>query len=45
MLKKPPGQPNADEQEYKGQTRKLTIDCATPVEDRVLDPASLEKFL
>ena len=29
----------------KSQTVKFTIDCAAPVEDRVLDVASFEKFL
>lgn len=29
----------------KKQTLKYVIDCFIPVEDRVLDPASFEKFL
>ena len=29
----------------KKQTVKFVIDCHIPVEDRVLDPASFEKFL
>ncbi|CAM9132884.1 unnamed protein product [Choristocarpus tenellus] len=29
----------------KKQTVKFVIDCFIPVEDRVLDPASFEKFL
>mmetsp|Transcript_6666 Transcript_6666/g.9021 ORF Transcript_6666/g.9021 Transcript_6666/m.9021 type:complete len:124 (-) Transcript_6666:118-489(-) len=29
----------------KKQTAKFVIDCFAPVEDRVLDPASFEKFL
>eukprot|EP00752_Nemacystus_decipiens_P006404 g5768.t1 len=29
----------------KKQTLKYVIDCYIPVEDRVLDPASFEKFL
>ena len=29
----------------KKQTVKYVIDCYIPVEDRVLDPASFEKFL
>ena len=39
MPKKAPG-PNK-----KKQTLKFTIDCTTPVDDHVLDPASFEKFL